>query len=140
MTAAAADRRAPSQWATRPVRRVLVVDDVPEICHLYQGLFRRVRSVDIRGVFEIRGDRAVERLRSESFDLVITDVRMPGATGADVLAAARALHPTTPVILMSGNAGSVGQASAERGVAATLAKPLDTKGILDLLDRLLAPS
>lgn len=50
------------------------------------------------------GRIAIERLETESFDLVITDVLMPEADGVEVIKAVRARHPDTRVLAMSGGA------------------------------------
>ena len=44
---------------------------------------------------------AVERLRSEPFDALVTDLRMPGVDGLALLAQARRIAPELPVIVMT---------------------------------------
>jgi len=140
MTTAAAERRVPPVGAERPLRRVLVVDDIPEIGQLYKAIFRRIKAVDVRGVFEVRGDRAIERLRREAFDLVITDMRLPGASGSQVIAAARRSDPSTRIVVMSGNVASISADAVKDEVVAVVAKPIDANRVIELLGRLLAPS
>lgn len=122
------------QTDDRPERTVLVVDDVPEIGELYKAMLRRVRNFRVRALVEVRSARAIETLHEGQFDLIITDLRMPGATGRDVIAAARATNPQAPIILMSGYLGSAGDVP---GAAAVVAKPLDTSRIVDLIEGLL---
>jgi len=50
------------------------------------------------------GRIAIDLLESESFDLIVTDVLMPEADGVEVIKAARAKHPGTRVVAMSGGA------------------------------------
>ncbi|GMV42023.1 MAG: sigma-54-dependent Fis family transcriptional regulator [Myxococcales bacterium] len=73
-----------------------------------------------------RGDAALSHLTAlrEPYDLVITDVKMPGADGNAVLAAARRLHPKTQVIVMTAF-GTVEQAVAamEAGAVDYVTKP-----------------
>lgn len=72
-----------------------------------------------------RGDVAVERLRRTSFDVVLSDLGLPGASGLEVLAAARASDPTMLLLLMSGTPTLASVTAAkELGVLAYLAKPL----------------
>lgn len=123
-----------AQTDDRPERRVLVVDDVPEIGELHRAILRRVRSVRVRAIIEVRGDRAIEVLHQSRFDLIITDLRMPGATGRQVIAAARATQPDTPIILMSGYLGAAGEV---QGTAAIVEKPLNTGRMVELIERLL---
>jgi two-component system, NtrC family, response regulator HydG len=55
------------------------------------------------------GNMAIERLHAGHFDIVLSDLKMGGSDGLDVLRTTRALHPTTAVILMTAF-GSVGTA------------------------------
>ncbi|MDA1222160.1 MAG: sigma-54 dependent transcriptional regulator [Planctomycetota bacterium] len=52
-------------------------------------------------VHEADGTRGIARLREEAFDCVITDVRLPGADGLKVLAAAKEARPGTEVLVMT---------------------------------------
>ena len=47
------------------------------------------------------GNAAIERLHDSYFDVVLSDLKMGGSDGMDVLRTTRALHPTTAVILMT---------------------------------------
>src|SRR5437764_12480940 len=47
------------------------------------------------------GNAAIERLHDSYFDVVLSDLKMGGSDGLDVLRTTRALHPTTAVILMT---------------------------------------
>jgi DNA-binding response OmpR family regulator len=72
-----------------------------------------------------RGDVAVQCLRRESFDVVLSDLGLPGASGLEVLAQARASRPSTRLLLMSGAPTHESTTAAEElGVVAYLAKPL----------------
>jgi CheY-like chemotaxis protein len=65
-------------------------------------------------------------LEESPVDLVITELRMPGWSGLQVLAGLRAVEWPTPIILVSGPASSKALAMAERlGVSAVLRKPFD---------------
>ena len=72
------------------------------------------------------GNRAVELIRVHSFDLILTDIVMPGASGIAILKEAKSRNPETEVIMMTGNA-SVGSAaeSVRLGAADYLLKPFD---------------
>ncbi|HMB54931.1 MAG TPA: sigma-54 dependent transcriptional regulator [Thermoanaerobaculia bacterium] len=81
------------------------------------------------------GEAAVERLDGEPFDLVLTDLKLPGASGLDVLAASRRAQPVTPVIVLTGY-GTVATAveAMKLGALDFLEKPVE----LDDLFRLAA--
>lgn len=112
--------------------RVLVVDDIVEICNLYQALFRRIRGVDVELAVETDPCAAMERLRTESFDLVISDFRMKHADGIDVLNAARENHPRGRRILMTGynEIPTTIDRIREARIDAYLQKPLKTQDLL----------
>jgi two-component system, NtrC family, response regulator PilR len=47
-------------------------------------------------------EQALAKLQEKRFDLVLTDISMPGLTGLDLLEKVQNLHPKTPVIIISG--------------------------------------
>lgn len=114
--------------------RVLFVDDDPS---LLSGLRRMLR--DRRGRWQMEfvesGDEALERMRQNPFDVVVTDMRMPVWDGAELLKKVREDFPGTIRIILSGQSD---QASIFRAVGAThqfLAKPCDAESIRNALDR-----
>ncbi|MBI4564372.1 MAG: sigma-54-dependent Fis family transcriptional regulator [Planctomycetes bacterium] len=72
-------------------RRVLIVDDEQGMLEVCQEALSRLKETDIH--LESSGSRAAERLTSEPFDLVITDLRMPGLGGMDLI---RRIHERDP--------------------------------------------
>jgi DNA-binding NtrC family response regulator len=80
---------------------VLIVDDESAILDTLRILLRREG-------FEVEtassGAQAIDRLQELRPDLVLSDVRMPGMTGIDLLAAVREKDPALPVILMTAQA------------------------------------
>ena len=48
------------------------------------------------------GEAAVDHLEQTGFDLVLTDLKLPGITGLEVLAASRRSQPATPVVVLTG--------------------------------------
>jgi DNA-binding NtrC family response regulator len=47
-------------------------------------------------------EEALRKLEAQPFDVVLTDISMPGLSGSELLQRARELYPNTPVIIMSG--------------------------------------
>ena len=62
--------------------RVLVVDDEQDMLDVCQDVLRKLPDVDLQ--VEAQGPRALERLTHESFDLLLTDVRMPRIGGLEL--------------------------------------------------------
>jgi len=107
---------------------LLLVDDDP---NTLASLSRAFRMAGHEVTVCDNATRAVETLRSEAFDLVFSDVVMPGKTGLDLLEEMKSLGIKTPVIMISG------QANIEMAVRATklgaldfLEKPLSTDKLL----------
>ncbi len=118
--APAAPAAAAPPSAQRPLR-VLVVDDEP----LVRAVLTEYLTGDGHQVTTAaNGAEALALFRAGTFDLVITDLAMPGLTGDRLAAAIKALAPHTPVVLSSGFGDSV-QAPAGRplNVDARLDKP-----------------
>ena len=67
--------------------RLLIVDDEENVVQILQDLFAE-RPYDVESVNT--GEEALERVRAGGFDLVLTDINLPGADGMEVLAAANA--------------------------------------------------
>ncbi|KKN81278.1 hypothetical protein LCGC14_0321150 [marine sediment metagenome] len=87
------------------------------------------------------GAEAKQRVSRDRFDLVISDVEMPGATGYDVFAATKAAHPSTPVILVTAfgydPSHSIVKANRE-GLSAVLMKPFKIDDLLNQVRQALA--
>lgn len=85
--------------------RVLVVDDEEAITYIFE------RYLSIAG-YEVAvansGRDAVEAFRSRHADLVITDFRMPGMNGAQLIDQLRAIEPGLPALVISANPIDVG--------------------------------
>jgi CheY-like chemotaxis protein len=106
-----------------PAPRLLVVDDEPNIC-------RMVAAVLGRSGFAVEtatgGEEALERFRGETFDLLLTDIKMPGMTGLELLQRCREIRPGLPVIVFTGYATAESAAAAVRtGADHYLRKPFD---------------
>ncbi len=78
--------------------KVLLVDDEPRILSLLHSLLKG-EGLDV--VSERDGASAIERIRNEGIDLLISDIRMSPVDGMEVFRTARAEQPETPVILLT---------------------------------------
>jgi two-component system, NtrC family, nitrogen regulation response regulator GlnG len=84
------------------------------------------------------GEQLLVALRGGHFDVVVTDLRMPGTSGLDVLRRLRQTGDRTPFVLMSGAIGSVDHAVAEYDAVVLLEKPFNEDGFRDAVERALA--
>ncbi|AKI99940.1 two component Fis family sigma54 specific transcriptional regulator [Archangium gephyra] len=83
-----------------PRGRVLVVDDKENILKLFARLLGDTYEVTCAE----DGARALALVAAQEFDVVVSDVRMPGADGFEVLRAVKSRHPDTEVVMMTGYA------------------------------------
>lgn len=108
-------------------RKVLVVDDDPVIAKS----FDRVLSGKGYAVINARdGSEALRKLRDEEYDVVFTDIRMPGMSGIEVAERIKATQPWLPVVIVTGYGTDENEARAEAaGVSGFLRKPLSPEMI-----------
>jgi DNA-binding response OmpR family regulator len=95
-------------------KRVLIVDDDAEICTLITDILEE-DGYDICPC--LHGDEALNVLKREHFDLVLTDIKMPRVTGIDLLLHVRRMDLETEVILMTAYASLQTAIQALRGEA-----------------------
>jgi two-component system, NtrC family, response regulator PilR len=83
----------------RELPHILVVDDEKSICELLEITFRKEgHRVEVANTV----DAAKRKLESQIFDIIISDVRMPGAGGVDLLKIAKEIAPETFFLLITG--------------------------------------
>jgi CheY-like chemotaxis protein/GAF domain-containing protein len=123
----------PEAVAADPIlrdRRVLVADDEDIIRNTIADVLTRTGALVVTAR---DGDEAVAMIHSQSFDLVLSDIKMPYRSGYEVFAAARAVNKACPVILITGFGydpdHSIVRASRE-GLAAVLFKPFKVEQLL----------
>ncbi|MDP2877138.1 MAG: response regulator [Holophaga sp.] len=84
-------------------KRILFVDDEPNVLSGLQRMLRSMRD-DWEMIFVDSGPKALQEMAQRSFDVVISDMRMPGMNGAELLREAMRLYPATVRIVLSGHA------------------------------------
>ncbi|HEX9049548.1 MAG TPA: sigma-54 dependent transcriptional regulator [Anaeromyxobacter sp.] len=112
--------------------RVLVVDDKENMLRL----LARVLGDSLEVETAPDGARALGLVASRPWDVVLTDIRMPGADGFELLAAVKATAPATEVVMMTGHA-TVGDAvrAMKMGAFDYLEKPFDPDAALAVVTR-----
>ena len=117
-------RPIPSGQADAPMRaRILVVDDEDQVVQIFRDLLTQqgyeVASSD-------NGDDAIHKVTTGRFDLVLTDINLPGVDGLEVVRAAKAADKDTVVILITGYASTTTAIDALRqGAYDYITKPFD---------------
>jgi two-component system response regulator AtoC len=109
------------------IEKVLLADDEPIMLSLLAEILKR-EGKEITVVEN--GFDAIEKLKAESFDLVISDMIMPKKGGLDVLSIARQLHPQTPVIIATAH-GTIESAvdAVKQGAFNYLLKPFSLEAL-----------
>lgn len=112
-------------------KRILIADDDDAIRETISDVLTRLGAVT---TVARDGEEAIAITRTQPFDLVISDIRMPGKCGYDVFAGVREIHATLPVIFITGFGydphHSIIRAKKE-GLAAVLFKPFKVEKLLE---------
>ncbi|WP_226532148.1 response regulator [Microbacterium paraoxydans] len=116
--------------------RVLVVDDDPDVALLVKTVLERRAGCTVDVAED--GQAAVERVRAQRPDVVVTDIEMPGLSGLELLAELRRTVPTVPVLVMTAHVSVEYAVSALRAQADEfLTKPLDNVKLVESVTRLI---
>jgi excisionase family DNA binding protein len=115
--------------------RVLVVDDEPGVREL---LTRTLALAEYDVEVSADGRNALDRMRQETYDLLIADLRMPGLDGFTVIREARRRQADLPVIIITGHSSeSAAIEAVNLGVSGYLTKPFRARQVLDAAARIL---
>jgi putative nucleotidyltransferase with HDIG domain len=118
------------------VLRVLVVDDNASLLRFLVSAFSANGCTVTQAA---AAEQALALINEQSFDLVVSDIKMPGLSGLDLLRAVKGKEPATPVVLITGNP-SVNSAvfGLRHGAYDYLPKPFSIREVQELLARIRA--
>ena len=125
---------APEKREEKP--RALVVDDAPDVTEMI-AMFLQHAGYD--AVMAFSAAEALEAARGEQFEVVVSDIGMPGMNGYDLAVALRALpeYKTVPLIAVTGFSMYDDRGRAlESGFNAHMTKPINPMSLLDLIKSL----
>jgi CheY-like chemotaxis protein len=104
------------------MRKILVVDDDPVIGKSFD---RVLGNKGYAVVHAGTGEEALRKIAAEDYDMMVTDIRMPGMDGIEVAERTRAKRPWMPVVIITGFGTDENEARAKAaGVTEFLRKPL----------------
>ncbi|UCD64630.1 MAG: response regulator [Candidatus Zixiibacteriota bacterium] len=108
-------------------KTILIVDDEEIIREFLFEVLNESYQISVA----CDGDEAIEKIQDESYDLIITDLKMPKVSGEEVVRFAREADPGSKVIVISGYSSlyTVSQ-SVNCGACAFLSKPFSIKELL----------
>ena len=116
-------------------RKILVVDDDAVVGHsinrVLTGQGYQVREA-------VSGPEALEELGHQRYDMVFTDIRMPGMDGLDMTSRVKKSHPDVPVSIITGFGTEASERQArDLGVSGFLRKPLSPEMIVENAERMM---
>lgn len=119
---------APTATPARSRRRILVVDDETSMCQLLESILA-VTDCDVQTASDALV--ALDLLRAGSYDLVLTDLRMPVMDGIELAREAKRLRPSIRVVIISGHPTLSSAITAVNiGVDGYLTKPFNPMDVL----------
>lgn len=114
-------------------KRVLVADDEEIIRETVADVLQKTGAIAVTAA---DGAQAIAMIRAQSFDLVLSDIKMPNKNGYDVFAAAKEVRADCPVILITGfgyDPDHIIVRANREGLAAVLFKPFKVDQLLDTM-------
>jgi DNA-binding NtrC family response regulator len=111
--------------------RILIVEDEPVV----RDLLCEVLAQSYECVAVASAEEGLKLLAESDFDVVITDVKLPGMSGGEFLAAVRGRAPGLPLIVISGGYGGDASKFIEAGAFGYLLKPFRFEEVEELVRR-----
>lgn len=123
------------------MKRILVIDDESIVLNVLERMLKR----DFEVVATVDGADGVRLYQQQPFDLVISDVLMPGKGGLEVVQDILTFDPTARVIVMSGGTKSVHadehfQEAETLGAVTVLEKPFSQQQLHQIVHEAIFPS
>ena len=118
-------------------KRILIVDDESTLVYfLKQGLQESNIPCEVEDAAS--GEEALTKLTYNRYDILVSDLKMPGINGFTLLEVARSLHPHIRIILMTAFGSPEVQEEAKRlAVDGYLTKPFPTAQLQELIEQAL---
>jgi len=121
-----------------PSAKILLVEDDPAIV---VTLSRVLTDEGYEVAVEKRGDAGLDRAKTDSCDVVITDLKLPGLSGLDLVRALRVARPRLPIILMTAHGTTETAIEAtQSGAYDYLVKPFEIPELLGMLEKAVTAS
>lgn len=113
---------------------IVIVDDEPKIARGLLKLLSQQEDDKAVGIF-LDATEALDFIEKNAVDVVITDIRMPGISGLELIRRIRIINEELPIIILSGYGDfSYAQKAIELGVTRYLLKPTDPAELLSALE------
>ncbi|MCU0821926.1 MAG: response regulator [Spirochaetes bacterium] len=111
--------------------RILIIDDEEVVCSSCER-FLKEEGYDVRTVFS--GRDGIRLIDENNYDIVITDLKMPGMSGMDILDHIKKGYPGMRVIMMTGySTAANAEESLRRGASGYIQKPFAPSELLSVI-------
>ncbi len=110
--------------------RILIVEDEPTDLAIIKGM---VEQLDHEVHVAWDGEEAYRKYLRQAFDVVLTDLEMPGVDGFEFIESLLALYPEAKIIAVSGKGPDQLHAARRAGAAALISKPASPKAVVKAL-------
>lgn len=108
--------------------KILLIEDDVAFCRLLEKFLIK-KSYDVTATFSAA--EAKSKIKSNEFDLIITDLRLPDSDGIVLMSEIKSTHPNVPVILMTGYSDvSTAVKAIKNGAADYISKPFNPEEVL----------
>lgn len=121
----------PGAQSTSPGRALVVDDDLPVRTLVQRVLLPSFQVVDVAH----NGNQGIAALSAQRYDLIVTDLTMPGTSGLAVVKEAKARYPEAAVLVITGFADSGDEEQIQRLGAELLRKPFGVRELLEAVLR-----
>ncbi|MFQ5685612.1 MAG: response regulator [Candidatus Scalindua sp.] len=114
--------------------RILVVDDNSLLRDTFRSLLEDTKLYSVQTVQG--GKAAINLLKHQTFDLLITDYNMPEMNGYELFKRCKTIRPELPVVFMTGNTSNIQKIEKAKieGVVGCIYKPFDISDVIKMVD------
>jgi len=118
-------------------KKILVIEDDAEMRSLLKDFIEEEEGYEADSVGD--GSEAFRKLAKEHFDLILTDIRMPGLSGMDILPGLKKLQPRSLIIVITAfGSEEVYRRALERGADSYLEKPIHLDELRKLMQKMVS--
>ncbi len=115
-------------------KSILIIEDDPEVRSMLEDYLTYLNYEVFTAADGLEG---LKKIKSDRYDLVITDIAMPYVSGIGIISILKEEHPEIPVMAMTGYGYHAEELAEEKNANAIVSKPFDIQQIKQIIDDLL---
>lgn len=116
--------------------KILIVDDEKDLAEILSSILK-LKGYDVHFVMD--GYKAIEAVKTTSYDLILMDIRLPGINGVETFIKIKEIDPEVKVIMMTGfTVEDMIEKALKNGAYACIHKPFDIEKIIALIEEILS--